>query len=271
MLVSVSEDGYRFEINDFRISESRSIHDYPRRLLPHFAALDPMSLRMVVQAASQYFGALRYNSERQGLSSSISVHFTQVVHSEVEYDEYLCPIVLPEGPNVYQNKEVNVVVDDGKDEMYGLKVSNVGKTPLYISALFFDNDLSIVSMTEGSSSLSITRHLDIGQSATMGYGTDGGDPWKYFLTERQTHDVGYIKVYISKQPFDLSSLRQPSPFDEGSSRSVGLSGSPGLSHPDCDTLLIPIIQRHPLNVASSQHACMLSMIHLKMGLQTGTS
>jgi len=243
MLVFISEDGYRFEINDLRIWGSQNIHDHPRRLLPHSAAVDSRSLRTVIQAASQYFWALRHGLERQGLSSSINVHFTQVVYSEDEYDEYLCPIVLPKGPNIYQNKEVNVVVDDEKDEMYGLKIYNVGETSLYISALFFDNDLSIVSMFEPSSSSPTARHLDIGQSTTMGYGPDGGDPWKYFLTEGQTHDVGYIKVYISKQPFDLSFLLQPSPFEGETSHSMDLSSSPGISHPDCDTLLIPIIQR----------------------------
>jgi hypothetical protein len=48
----------------------------------------------------------------------------------------------------------------------------------------------------------------------IGYGPDNAAlPWSYFLRDGQEVDVGFVKLFLTTEPADLSGILQPSPFD----------------------------------------------------------
>jgi len=191
-------------------------------------------------AATRYFRFLRREVTDHGLLSGVAVHFTKVAYSDDEYDERLVPITIPEGPNLYQDRAVNVFVDQENESMYGVGLTNTSDSALYISVLFFDNDLSIVSLHESMTSTCVAA----GATWAIGYGQQGGEPWRYVLEDNQTYDVGYLKVFVSRQEMSLSYMLQDSPFEAIGSRSMQHTQSP--HHWQCDTLRIPVIQRRSL-------------------------
>ena len=47
---------------------------------------------------------------------------------------------------------------------------------------------------------------------TVGYGDDGWAPHTFYLREGQNVDVGILKLFLSRNPVDLSHVAQSSPF-----------------------------------------------------------
>ena len=47
---------------------------------------------------------------------------------------------------------------------------------------------------------------------TLGYGSGGTVPYTFYLRPDQTKDIGFLKLYLSNQPIDLSYIPQMSPF-----------------------------------------------------------
>jgi len=244
-----SDTVVRLEVNDLKLGVQGSSLGSPVsgwRALPAVVHADSSTLRRVMAAAARYFHYLHVETQERQLLSSISVYFTKVVYSDDEYDEYLRPIALPVGPNICQDGFIKVFVDNSDDlAMYGLKLSNTRDIPLYVSVLFFDNDLSIVSFVEPSEFSTVTSCLLPHLPVTMGYGQNGGDPWTYFLNENQPYDVGYIKLFISKEPIDLCYILQSTPFQDDVSSGLESESAlqSELAHLRCDTLLIPVVQR----------------------------
>jgi hypothetical protein len=78
----------------------------------------------------------------------------------------------------------------------------------------------------------------------VGYGSGGWKPFSYELQKGRNVDVGFLKIYLSTRPVDLSGIQQESAF-EGEPR------TPKEWHPEpqdaWDTILIPIIQRRDSN------------------------
>ena len=74
----------------------------------------------------------------------------------------------------------------------------------------------------------------------VGYGSGGWKPFGYELQEGQNLDVGFLKIYLSTQPVDLSGIQQQAAF-LGEPRTTT---DWHLKQQDAwDTILIPIIQR----------------------------
>ena len=73
----------------------------------------------------------------------------------------------------------------------------------------------------------------------VGYGPEGWRTLTYNIRKGQDLDVGFLKIYLSTQPVDLSGIQQQSAFLA--------NRSAGEWHPEpqslWDTVLIPIIQR----------------------------
>ena len=74
----------------------------------------------------------------------------------------------------------------------------------------------------------------------VGYGSGGWKPFSYELKQGQDLDVGFLKIYLSTQPVDLSGIQQESAY-------LGEPRTSAVWHPEpqdaWDTILIPIIQR----------------------------
>jgi hypothetical protein len=80
--------------------------------------------------------------------------------------------------------------------------------------------------------------LPNGGSLTIGYGAGGAQPFSYGLCDEQQIDVGCVKIFLSDEKADLSSIPQPSPFD-GSSRGARQAKN----EPGWYTTLLTIVQR----------------------------
>jgi len=52
------------------------------------------------------------------------------------------------------------------------------------------------------------------RSLTIGFGDGGMPPCTYFLRKNQSVDVGFLKLYLSTEFIDYSSIAQVSPFKE---------------------------------------------------------
>jgi hypothetical protein len=75
----------------------------------------------------------------------------------------------------------------------------------------------------------------------VGYGSGGWKPFAYELQKGRNLDVGFLKIYLSTQPVDLSGIKQQSAF-LGEPR-VTKEWQPEPPEDAWDTILIPIIQR----------------------------
>jgi hypothetical protein len=76
-------------------------------------------------------------------------------------------------------------------------------------------------------------------SLTIGYGSGGGAPFEYRLRDSQDVDVGFLRLFISTEPADLSGIEQLSPF-EGVRESRRRNRSPGGTW---SIMLITVVQR----------------------------
>lgn len=82
--------------------------------------------------------------------------------------------------------------------------------------------------------------LKSGGTLTLGYGSGGVPPHKYPIRKGHDTDVGFLKIYLSTKPCDLSGITQDDAFTQ--------TRAPGRWSPDrlvdtWDTILIPVIQR----------------------------
>ncbi|TFY66007.1 hypothetical protein EVG20_g5083 [Dentipellis fragilis] len=172
----------------------------------------------------------------------IKVEVYELEEADGEYDEDLQAILRPKGPNLKRGDVVDVVADGTR---YGVKVVNTTNVPLYASVFFFSHgDLSIQSYFETPRAVGkVDAPLKAQQSLTIGYGAGGAAPYEYYLEDGQDIDVGFLKLFISTEPVDLSHVPQPSPFTDGR----GGKPSTVKTEPVWDTILVPIIQhRDPL-------------------------
>ncbi len=77
---------------------------------------------------------------------------------------------------------------------------------------------------------------------TVGYGRDGGNPWKYYLDDWQESDFGFLKIFLTTKRVDLSHILQESPF--AGSRDAP-EPEPKKPIPLWDTITVMINQRKP--------------------------
>jgi hypothetical protein len=75
---------------------------------------------------------------------------------------------------------------------------------------------------------------------TIGYGAGGATPFRYYLRDEKEMEVGFLKLFVSTEPIDLSKVPQFSPFDKRNRKIKQYEGKPnGLWH----TSLITVAQR----------------------------
>jgi len=116
-----------------------------------------------------------------------------------------------------------------------------------VNAFYFDNtNFSIVPYytTQCPSDKHALEHPLKGEGElTVGYGSGGWPPFVYQIHKGRDLDVGFLKIYLSTQPVDLSGIKQGSAFSETR------SGTPWSAPPGefWDTIIIPIIQRRNPN------------------------
>ncbi|KAA1472305.1 hypothetical protein DENSPDRAFT_897123 [Dentipellis sp. KUC8613] len=210
--------------------------------IPYSIDIDVDAALPVVRAAAHYYWHLNRTTKTPKLQGKIQVEVYELEEADGEYDEDLQAILRPKGPNLKRGDIVDVVADGTK---YGVKIVNTTNIPLYPSVFFFSHgDLSIQSYFETPTAVGkVDAPLAPKQSLTIGYGSGGAAPYEYYLADGQDIDVGFLKLFLSSEPVDLSHVPQASPFSEGR------AGKPSTVKTEAvwDTILVPIIQhKEPL-------------------------
>ncbi|KIJ23389.1 hypothetical protein M422DRAFT_195981, partial [Sphaerobolus stellatus SS14] len=110
-----------------------------------------------------------------------------------------------------------VEVIAGSNQIYGFKVINHSHRDFYLNAFYFDNmDFSITPYYLCHKSRQFTTDPTVragGGSFTVGYGSGGERPCKFTLGEDVDIEVGFLKIYLTSENVNLSSITQCSPFD----------------------------------------------------------
>ncbi|VDC07260.1 unnamed protein product [Peniophora sp. CBMAI 1063] len=201
---------------------------------------DVRFIHAVLRGAAPFF----WNLHRSPVKSSMSRKVIVQVHElRVDVggclDDDLRPPFIPHGENVLRSGTVNIVADD--KTIYGMSLRNSFGVPLHVSVFFFDcSDLSVNYYQPPAIGKSGEASLPADGTLSIGYGADGGVPFKFRLRPGQERDVGFIKVFISTEPVDLSGVLQASVFDTSMPR--GTFRAQGRSRHAWDTILIPVVQ-----------------------------
>ncbi|KAG8699621.1 hypothetical protein FRC09_006503 [Ceratobasidium sp. 395] len=100
----------------------------------------------------------------------------------------------------------------GSDSSFGLQIMNRGAYPFYVHVFYFDpNDYSIapIYLPPGPNGAPLPSPGEL----TIGYGDAGASPLSFTIDDRAEKDSGFIKVYYSTNPSDMSFIQQDG-FDE---------------------------------------------------------
>ena len=90
----------------------------------------------------------------------------------------------------------------------------------------------------------LRRKIDgIPGSLCIGYGSGGSPPFSYFLREGQNVDVGFLKLFLTTEPVDYSTIPQPSPFEYDLRKGGLCTPVARPTHPVWDTILLAVVQR----------------------------
>lgn len=139
-------------------------------------------------------------------------------------------------------KIIDFVVDEGMP--YGVCIQNHTMEDLYVNVFFFDNrDFAISSYYTThcpSGPHTLESPLKGGGVLPLGYGSGGAETFTYTINQGHDIEVGFLKIYLSTKPFDLSGIAQGSALTQ-------IRGPERWQRPPpsetWDTILIPVIQR----------------------------
>ncbi|KZV74055.1 hypothetical protein PENSPDRAFT_732472 [Peniophora sp. CONT] len=218
------------------------------------------SIQPVLSAAAHFFWHLHHAPKKNELNKLIDIQFYQLeIDEQAELGADLRRPWAARGPDLYNSGVVNVVADD--DIPYGIVILNDSPVPLHVWAFYFNCSTLAISEYyrppayggEAAAPLPARRSLTEEELAagertegdyvkgelTIGYGAGGGQPYKFFLRDGQELDVGFIKLFITTEPVDLSGIAQRSPF------AMARDGITAANPPAAvwDTAMITVVQR----------------------------
>ncbi|KZV74054.1 hypothetical protein PENSPDRAFT_682235 [Peniophora sp. CONT] len=197
----------------------------------------------VFRAAAHFFRFLRFSPNENRLRDLVHV---EVYALEIDEEGELGPDLrrpwVTCGSSLYDSGFVDVVADD--DTAYGIKVRNDSNTSFHVWAFYFDcSGLAISEYYKPPTIGGAEPSLPARGALTIGYGAGGGLPYTFFLREGQNLDVGFIKLFISPEPVDFSSIEQRSPFKDPIAR--GKRKPSAEFEVGWDTVTIAVVQRKP--------------------------
>ncbi|KAI0309055.1 hypothetical protein OF83DRAFT_1072600 [Amylostereum chailletii] len=167
----------------------------------------------VLQGAAHYYWHLNRTPDKLkgSLSNQVDVEFVTLEETD-EINDWLETVLAPNSDNLIVGSRIDIEADD--KTIYGIKITSRARFPMYASLFYFDSsDLSITPYYHSPvSGKQADPSIPAEGSLTIGYGSGGAAPYKYFLRPGQTLDVGYLKLFLSTKPVDLSSIPQSSPF-----------------------------------------------------------
>ena len=224
-----------------------------------------------LKAASHYFWELNRTTNNPTVTNGVRLEIFKLTESQFEFDGFGRPEMAPTGPNLFDGTTFDFVVEE--DVPYGIRLTNDTPYDLFPNLFYFDNsDLSIGKwFTVYKVYVESERYVMAGsyyQSPpsngayvpdvplkknggvlTIGYGSSGAPPFSYFLRDEQDIDVGFLKLFLSSKPVDLSNIPQQSPFDGATRDGV----DPEKDNAETwGTIFLPVIQRrYPAPVLQS--------------------
>ncbi|PVG04722.1 hypothetical protein CPB86DRAFT_13246 [Serendipita vermifera] len=175
---------------------------------------DSEDLHRVLLAAGHYFWHYRRKPSKTQ-ESPITIEFMKLRETPGEIDGKPTRVLEACSANLINDQKVIELVSN-EDNIYGIKVTNTGSVPLYISAFFFDHsNLAIHSCYQPPTGHGqVDPSLEPNGSLSIGYGSSGTEPYIYFVSNGSSTEIGFIKLFISTEKVDLSGVAQPSPFSE---------------------------------------------------------
>ncbi|VDB91452.1 unnamed protein product [Peniophora sp. CBMAI 1063] len=210
-------------------------------------AADFRQVQHVLQAAARFFWHFTRSPESRLIARhGLRVRIYELCEDlDAGLDNNLRVQLKPHGEDLNHLGVVSIEADN--KTAYGVAVESDIGVPLHVWACYFDcGDLSIKHYYQppacgdrGEPALPAKGRL------TIGFGDGGGSPWTYFVAPGRDTDVGYLKVFVSTQPIDLSDMAQCSPFRiDGSMERGGRE----LVHPPkegWEVVTVAIIHRKP--------------------------
>lgn len=218
-------------------------------------------IHSILRGASHFFWHLRRCPRNHPLCEQVDVQVHQLVEdTEAELDDDLNSPLILSGDNLIRSGALDVVAD--ATTYYGVTVHNKSAVSMHVWVFYFDcSDLSIstcslfllISMSIDTGTVEYYKPAASGPHAdpilpargslSIGYGSGGGRPFSYFLRLDQELDVGFIKLFISTEYVDLSSIAQRTPFD--GKRADGRDIHERSANPVWDAATIAVVQCKP--------------------------
>ncbi|KAG9090737.1 hypothetical protein FRC06_000897 [Ceratobasidium sp. 370] len=194
------------------------------------------------------FAAARWNWHLKRTSPSArskSIVSMELVKLGVKYSDFMVPV---DGPLENLNKTGAVDLKARVEDQYGIRLSSRAPIALYVQVFYFDmSDFSIVNMfaysqAQGRADPELPMH---GQFM-IGDESDGGAPLSFGLDQGEKLDVGFIKVFWSTDPLELSNMAQGSAFEapereDDESRKVVVQAA--RTAKEWGTILVTLVQR----------------------------
>ncbi|KAF8988552.1 hypothetical protein BDQ17DRAFT_1334489 [Cyathus striatus] len=121
----------------------------------------------------------------------------------------LRPYRVEHGPSMVVDGVADVKAS--RSVPYGIKISNHTSLDLYAYLFFMDNyDFSIMSyyLSDGNNS----SRLEANKSIKIGYEDSEHPPVIYYLRPGVSLEVGFIKLFVSTEPLDMTHVQQDSPL-----------------------------------------------------------
>ncbi|VDB88536.1 unnamed protein product [Peniophora sp. CBMAI 1063] len=164
----------------------------------------------VLESAMRFAHLLRLNVAPK--EAQCASEFYRIIRDEdAELDDDLMEPWISDGPNLLCDNLVKIT--PSPKDTYGINIKNMTDKTLYVSGIFyFDcSELSITDHSQKWTVLPANGALAFAQNA-------GYRPWTFFLREGQPKDVGFIKIFVTSSPVDLSGISQAKPFADAERR-----------------------------------------------------
>ncbi|KAK0451583.1 caspase domain-containing protein [Armillaria borealis] len=222
---------------------------FPSRFSSSIGVKDIARIRRVIDRYSQFNSQLT----RPG-SLPISDYISIQMH-ELKTDKgRLSPTgdnILPDG----EEKPVEFVIDPSSQEKcYGFTIRNTSTIALYAYLFYFDaSTLEIEEwyspdLGNGKKNSVIDTCLQPGSTVTLGFGSGGMEPVKFFIPDGQGVDLCFFKIFVTTNAVDLGSISQLSPFTESIGR--GAIRVRQAIKDDWGSRIIPIVLRRAQTLQS---------------------
>ncbi|KAF8170849.1 caspase domain-containing protein [Mycena galopus ATCC 62051] len=236
LALTLENDLVQFHIMD------KTCRQYGLTHMPVKSDINSDYIYSILRKAADFYRHL-YRSNKEGKSATQIVE-VKCIQVPKFYDSTWIPAPGAENFNVGGLITINV----DEETYYGYEIINKSNVPLYAAMVYFDvGGLGIEDYYLPSTAANgkVDVSLPAKGSVTIGFGACGAPGWNYFLREGQTVDVGFLKLFISTEYVDYSSILQKSLLDEEPDEGLDESraGRREMRSSIWDTLTIPMVQK----------------------------